>query len=112
MGVSSCSLGTIQNHNRIEGKIPNAISHLRVLKQLSLSENKLTGAIPGPSLNRLVHLEKLLLSSNKLTGRIPWEINDLANLAELSVTGNQMMKESEVMQERRQKQLPNCLIRY
>ena len=83
-----------------------------MLKHLSLSENKLTGAIPGPSLNRLVHLEKLLLSSNKLTGRIPWEINDLANLAELSVTGNQMMKESEVMQERRQKQLPNCLIRY
>eukprot|EP00619_Florenciella_sp_RCC1007_P012221 CAMPEP_0205911014 /NCGR_PEP_ID=MMETSP1325-20131115/4849_1 /ASSEMBLY_ACC=CAM_ASM_000708 /TAXON_ID=236786 /ORGANISM="Florenciella sp., Strain RCC1007" /LENGTH=78 /DNA_ID=CAMNT_0053277463 /DNA_START=156 /DNA_END=392 /DNA_ORIENTATION=+ len=46
-------------------------------------------------------------------GKIPYEILDLVNLQELSVSGNSgMTKESEAIQDRRQKQLPNCVIRY
>ena len=50
---------------------------------------RLDGEIP-PELSNLANLEQLSLSGNQLTGEIPPELGNLANLEELSLGGNQL----------------------
>ena len=57
---------------------------------LSLSENNLTGQIPGTALTQLTKLVGLHLSRNNLTGPIPAELGQLDNLRGLALDDNDL----------------------
>jgi hypothetical protein len=70
------------NHNRLSGPLPVALfggPGLRLLSQLQLQENRLTGRIPD-TLCMLRHLEHLNLASNVLSGPVPAAVGSLTNL--------------------------------
>ncbi|KAF8014512.1 hypothetical protein BT93_H0353 [Corymbia citriodora subsp. variegata] len=75
--------------NKFQGKIPDAIGELRLLKGLNLSHNNLEGDIPLP-LGKLSELEWLDLSSNELSGMIPTELTNLTSLEVLNVSSNRL----------------------
>src|SRR3989339_524455 len=57
------------------------------LTELDLSNNKLTGALPG-EIRQLSNLIKLDVSDNQMTG-VPAEVGQLQNLRELDLSNNQ-----------------------
>ncbi|CAN1328012.1 Leucine-rich repeat receptor-like serine/threonine-protein kinase BAM3 [Linum perenne] len=57
------------------------------LEQLNLSENRLTGSIPG-SIGNLSSLQILLLNGNQFTGGIPSQIGQLKNVLTLDMSRN------------------------
>ena len=70
-------MGQLQNliklslsQNRLQGAIPVEFSHLLSLESLDLSHNNLSGIIPN-SLEALIYLRYLNVSFNKLRGEIP-----------------------------------------
>ena len=65
------------------------MGQLTNLEELSISDNRLTGAIPL-ELGRMTSLQLLALSGNRLTGAIPAELANLANLETLKLSGNQL----------------------
>ncbi|KAF8026550.1 hypothetical protein BT93_F3136 [Corymbia citriodora subsp. variegata] len=76
--------------NKFQGKIPDVIGELRLLKGLNLSHNNLEGHIPLP-LGKLSELEWLDLSSNELSGTIPTELTNLTSLEVLNVSSNRLI---------------------
>jgi Leucine-rich repeat (LRR) protein len=60
--------------NNVTGTISPALVMLPHLQSLYLSENKLSGTIPGHALGSLQHLTKLWVSHNLLSGTIPSEL--------------------------------------
>ncbi|RKZ79944.1 MAG: hypothetical protein DRR19_24310 [Candidatus Parabeggiatoa sp. nov. 1] len=76
------------NNNRLNGPIPQSISHLTQLRYLFLAKNRLTGPIPD-SLSNLSQLTKLWLNDNELSGTIPDLLGKLDQLKELLLNGNQ-----------------------
>lgn len=77
--------------NNLEGKIPEQWCNFgrNGLKDLILSNNKLTGSLPK-CLSRLSGLEDFSVMHNAMTGTIPAEIFDnLLNLKTLHLAGNQ-----------------------
>jgi Leucine-rich repeat (LRR) protein len=76
------------NNNRLNGPIPQSISHLTQLRYLFLAKNRLTGPIHD-SLSNLSQLTKLWLNDNELSGTIPDFLGKLDQLKELLLNGNQ-----------------------
>ena len=73
------------SNNKLTGAIPGEIRFLSNLKNLNLSNNLLTG-VPA-EVGQLSKLETLDLSNNQLTG-LPYELGNLQNLKTLNISGN------------------------
>lgn len=71
--------------NNLTGSIPGEIRFLTKLKTLDLSNNKMTG-VPA-EVGQLTYLENLDLSDNQLTG-LPNELANLKNLKIFNISGN------------------------
>lgn len=86
----TCSGGNVQqvslSDNRLSGAIPS-LSTLTRLQTLDLTLNQLTGSIP--SLSALTNLQHLQLADNELTGAIP-NLATLTNLRTLSLSNNKL----------------------
>ena len=76
-------------------EFPKSIYHLKSLKSLSLSDNKLQ--IIPESINSLISLEKLDLSYNKIR-EIPKSINSLTSLKWLDISHNKIDKNSDSLE--------------
>ena len=61
--------------------------------RLWLSENNLTGEIPGRELGGLTNLENLQIWGNNLTGEIPRELGRLTNLTRLGLSASNLTGE-------------------
>ncbi len=73
------------SNNQLTGAIPGEIKQLTLLKILDLSDNQLTG-VPA-EVGQLANLEVLDLSNNQLTG-LPYELGNLSKLKVLDISGN------------------------
>jgi Leucine-rich repeat (LRR) protein len=71
--------------NALTGALPGEIRHLKSLKVLDVSGNAMTG-VPA-EVGQLEDLETLDLSDNKLTG-LPLELGNLKRLKTLDLSGN------------------------
>lgn len=74
--------------NTFPGNIPD-MNMLKGLKSLYLSHNFFNGTIPVFMFENLTHLKKLWLSDNFLTGTIPSSIGKMTVLMELHLENNQ-----------------------
>lgn len=76
---------------QLTGTIPTWIGSLQSLLLLDLDQNELVGTLPT-ELGLLTYLGLLLLNRNQLTGTIPTQISNMGNLGELlwlsSIVGN------------------------
>ncbi|KAJ0085217.1 hypothetical protein Patl1_07456 [Pistacia atlantica] len=77
------------SYNRLSGLIPEELGNFVVVVDLLLSNNMLSGEVPG-SLSRLTNLTTLDLSGNLLTGSIPLEFGDSLKLQGLYLGNNQL----------------------
>jgi len=82
--------------NKLEGEIPKEIGKLNNLQRLYLYNNKLEGEIPK-EIGKLTNLQELYLNSNNLEGEIPKEIGNLTNLQCLYLINNKL--EGEIPKE-------------
>lgn len=73
------------SNNILTGALPGEIRFLKNLTKLDMSHNKLTG-IPA-EVGQLSKLTELDLSYNEFTG-LPYELGNLKNLKILNLTGN------------------------
>jgi DNA-binding SARP family transcriptional activator len=87
----SCTAGAVTSidlqNNYLYGPLPEEISHLVNLHNLSLNGNHLSGEIP-PELGALRELEGITLGYNDMEGTIPAELGHLSNLRWLGLSGN------------------------
>jgi len=74
------------SNNELTGSVPGEIRFLQKLTILDLSDNSLTGV--SAEIGQLKDLETLDLSNNQLTG-LPYELSNLSNLKILNLSGNQ-----------------------
>lgn len=72
-----------------EGVIPDFITFLPQLRELSLKATQRSGTIPS-TLSSLSNLVLLDLDDNKLTGNIPGALGDMSNLNFLLLSRNQL----------------------
>lgn len=72
--------------NGFHGSIPNRISGLVSLQEITLSRNSLTGGFPATS--RLKNLKVLDFSHNLLTGNVPETIGESTELLKLDLSYN------------------------
>ncbi|XP_074279798.1 uncharacterized protein LOC141605067 isoform X2 [Silene latifolia] len=79
----------ILQYTQISGKIPEGITNLNNLEQLSMASNKLTGPIPQ-DFGKLYKLELLYLYSNNLKGKIPNSMANLSHLSDLNLEYNRL----------------------
>ena len=77
------------SNNQLSGAIPVWIGGLSGLYVLSLADNRLNGPIPA-ELGNLPNLTTLDLSGNRLSGVIPAAIGDLVNLRRLYLSDNRL----------------------
>ncbi|XP_048540323.1 receptor-like protein EIX2 [Triticum urartu] len=75
--------------NSLTGRIPEEISLLIALTNLNISSNQLTGTIPN-QIGDLKHLESLDLSYNKFSGTIPSGLSALTSLSHLNLSYNNL----------------------
>ncbi|XP_031262601.1 probable leucine-rich repeat receptor-like protein kinase At1g35710 isoform X2 [Pistacia vera] len=66
-----------------------ALSKLKYLEILDLSDNQIHRAIP-PTLNNLTKLQKIWLSSNQISDTIPADLSNLSGLQVLHLSDNQI----------------------
>ncbi len=78
------------SNNRLTGALPSQIQQLENLRVLDASGNKMTG-VPA-EIGQLSHLEELDLSDNALTG-LPFELGNLQNLRFLDLRGNTVSRQ-------------------
>ncbi|KAG8055665.1 hypothetical protein GUJ93_ZPchr0001g30012 [Zizania palustris] len=76
--------------NDFSGRFPESVLHLRHLRRLDLSGNRLTSTIPTEIGHLLPSLLTLHLASNLLVGPVPTSLEAMTRLAELNVSGNQL----------------------
>ncbi|KAJ0966001.1 hypothetical protein J5N97_027139 [Dioscorea zingiberensis] len=86
------------SNNQLTGSIPNSLSELSLLADMSLNGNNLSGEIPDAfqSLTSLVNLD---LSSNNLSGPLPSSMGSLSSLTTLHVQTNQLTGILDVLQD-------------
>jgi Leucine-rich repeat (LRR) protein len=65
----------------------SVLARMPMLRNLSLSDNKLEGSLPG-ELGSMASLQLLDLSSNRFSGPIPSELTKLAGLGYLNLSSN------------------------
>lgn len=75
--------------NNLNGPLPDSLSQLNQLQELSLSGNQLNGSIPD-SLKYLTQLQVLYLSNNHFDGSIANSLGNLRNLQGLDLNSNQL----------------------
>ncbi|KAG5244887.1 LRR receptor serine/threonine-protein kinase [Salix suchowensis] len=76
--------------NRIHGRIPASIRHLRSLALLNISYNYVSGEIP-PEIGELTNLQGLHLAANKMSGRIPNSLGKLQKLNVIDLSANELV---------------------
>ncbi|MFA5954761.1 MAG: leucine-rich repeat domain-containing protein [Patescibacteria group bacterium] len=105
LGMKQLEILDLSNNN-LTGALPGEIRSLQNLKELKLSHNAMTG-IPA-EVGQLSRLEILDYSYNQITG-IPNEIANLKNLKTLNLTGNNFSRQdlAGIV-----KQLPNLQVIY
>ncbi|PHT63170.1 hypothetical protein T459_32979 [Capsicum annuum] len=90
-GLSSCNNTTLEflglAGNRLTGKFPNSLGHLKNLRMISVSFNQISGRIPT-SIKKLSRLEILDLGQNQLKGVLPESIFNLTELTQLFLATN------------------------
>lgn len=72
------------NNNDLDGGIPS-LATLSNLQDLNLSNNRLSGPVPG---NLQISIRNLWLNDNELTGDIPSQMGNLSNLHTLRLNNN------------------------
>ncbi|WZY69012.1 hypothetical protein YC2023_001252 [Brassica napus] len=77
------------SNNRLSGPIPGSINNLRSLQILLLGSNRFTGQIPG-EIGRLKGLLKIDMSMNSLSGKVPPELGECQSLTYLDLSHNQL----------------------
>ncbi|MBA0754363.1 hypothetical protein Gogos_021790, partial [Gossypium gossypioides] len=93
---------TMQNFflsaNQFSGSIPDSLSSLTMLTDMSLNNNNLSGEIPDAfqSLSGLINLD---LSNNKLSGSLPPSMENLSSLTTLRLQANQLSGTLDVLQD-------------
>jgi Leucine-rich repeat (LRR) protein len=76
-------------NNDLTGRIPTSIGNLAIITDLNLSNNHLNGTIPS-SLGALSKLIRINFPNNQLTGSIPDAIGNLSSLSALHLGNNQL----------------------
>jgi hypothetical protein len=61
--------------NNLAGPIPESIALLKELQAIFLSENAMTGSIPGSVFAQLPQFNKLYVQHNQLTGTVPADLD-------------------------------------
>ncbi len=89
VGMSSLEELNVSN-NRLTGALPGEIRQLRNLRVLNASGNLMTG-VPA-EIGQLTKLQELNLSNNQLTG-LPSELGNLTSLRVLDLRGNAVSKQ-------------------
>ncbi|KAL2495028.1 Protein STRUBBELIG-RECEPTOR FAMILY 3 [Forsythia ovata] len=84
--------------NQLSGSIPDTLSSLDQLTDLSLNNNNLTGAIPDAFL-QLKGLINMDLSGNSLTGQLPPSMGILSSLTTLHLQNNHLIGTLNVLQD-------------
>ncbi|KAK8627206.1 hypothetical protein V6N13_134825 [Hibiscus sabdariffa] len=93
---------TMQNFflsaNKFTGSIPDSLSSLTMLTDMSLNNNQLSGEIPDAfqSLSGLINLD---LSNNNLSGPLPPSMENLSSLTTLRLQVNQLSGTLDVLQD-------------
>ncbi|EOA15965.1 hypothetical protein CARUB_v10004060mg [Capsella rubella] len=77
------------SNNRLSGPIPGSIRNLRSLQILLLGSNRFTGQIPG-EIGSLKSLLKIDMSRNNFSGKFPPELGDCMSLTYLDLSHNQI----------------------
>lgn len=77
-------------NNNLAGPIPVTIGLLQELQSLFMSENAMTGSIPGAVFASMPVFAKLYLQHNQLTGTIPVEVDTNGIFDTIFVQGNNM----------------------
>lgn len=85
---NSTTTRTLSRSNSGLSEVPRSILSMTNLEELDLSDNQLTGSLPG-EIRQLTRLRVLDVSGNALTG-IPAEIGQLSNLRRLDASDNQL----------------------
>lgn len=89
----ACSGGHVTrlylSNNQLSGALPGQLGNLSNLEWLYLFDNQLSGALPW-QLGNLSNLQRLDLLGNQLSGAIPWQLGNLSNLESLYLASNQL----------------------
>ncbi|PIN19750.1 Serine/threonine protein kinase [Handroanthus impetiginosus] len=84
--------------NQFTGRIPDTLSSLGQLTDLSLNGNRLTGPIPD-AFEPLKSLINMDLSGNNLTSQLPPSMGNLSSLTTLHLQNNQLIGVLDVLQD-------------
>uniref|UniRef100_A0A5B7BSE8 Protein kinase domain-containing protein n=1 Tax=Davidia involucrata TaxID=16924 RepID=A0A5B7BSE8_DAVIN len=84
--------------NQFTGSIPDTLSSLSQLSDMSFSDNHLTGEIPD-AFQQLTGLINLDLSGNNLNGQLPPSLGNLLSLTTLHLQNNQLTGTLNVLQD-------------
>ncbi|KAD2047916.1 hypothetical protein E3N88_41957 [Mikania micrantha] len=84
--------------NQLTGSIPDTLSLLGQMTDLSLNNNHLTGVIPD-SFQQLTPLINLDLSANNLSGLLPPSMSNLSSITTLHLQDNHLIGVLDVLQD-------------
>lgn len=84
--------------NQFTGSIPNSLSELTLLSDMSVNQNLLTGEL-SDAFQNLTGVINLDLSSNNLTGHLPPSMQSLSSLTSLHLQNNQLSGTLDVLQD-------------
>ncbi|KAI3676762.1 hypothetical protein L1987_86375 [Smallanthus sonchifolius] len=84
--------------NQLTGSIPESLSMLAQLTDLSLNNNQLSGVIPD-SFQQLTVLTNLDLSANNLSGPLPLSMANLSSISTLHLQDNYLTGVLDVLQD-------------
>ena len=81
-----------------EGELPSSIGDLRELRNVYITETKITGTLPA-SVGNWTKLERLVLQYGNFSGRLPDEILNWVNLHEVRLHANALYTENPEIEE-------------